>query len=290
MKSKNELFLDAVDYLIDEGLAKDSGDVAQKAGLGPNLISRVRNGHVKTVSDDSIRALATKFNLNMDYFRGKSEYITRYDQSCANMEQEIKEAQKLLDKYSYKKEPESTLPEIPDYVKQLCDETSRLVIRNEMLERQCENLIAELRDSKDKNEAFLKELRKSKEDNDAMVAELRISHEQNKALIAELRETKKNNGMLATKLENAIDTIEGMKAQMSLMLTNFNVIREQNQLGQLRVNDAGEPVIAIQIPSVVSGKKTKSGNVPNGFIRGDIRIITENMVKQVADMFPPKKK
>ena len=95
MKSKNELFLDAVDYLIDEGLAIDQGDVAQQAGLGPNLISRVRNGHVKSVSDDSIRALASKFNLNMDYFRGKSEYITRYDQASANMERELKEAQMM---------------------------------------------------------------------------------------------------------------------------------------------------------------------------------------------------
>jgi transcriptional regulator with XRE-family HTH domain len=95
MKSKNELFLDAVDYLIDEGLAIDQGDVAQQAGLGPNLISRVRNGHVKSVSDDSIRALASKFNLNMDYFRGKSDYITRYDQASASFDRDLKEVQRM---------------------------------------------------------------------------------------------------------------------------------------------------------------------------------------------------
>ena len=221
MESKNELFLNAVDYLIDEGLAEDQSDIAKRAGLGPNLISRVRTGKVKNVSDDSIRALVSKFNLNMDYFRGKSEFISRYDQSCANMEHELKEEQKLLDKDPSFNPSEPIRPEIPDYVKQLCEETARLAIRNEMLERQCENLIAELRNSKDKNDAFLAELKKSKEDNDAMVAEFRISKKQNEALIAELRETKKNNGMLSTKLEKAIDTIESMKAQMSMMLNLY---------------------------------------------------------------------
>lgn len=290
MESKNELFLNAVDFLIDEGLAEDQSDIAKRAGLGPNLISRVRTGKVKNVSDDSIRALVSKFNLNMDYFRGKSEYISRYDQSCANMERELKEAQKLLDKDPSFNPSEPIRPEIPDYVKQICEETARLAIRNEMLERQCENLIAELRNSKDKNDAFLAELKKSKEDNDAMVAELRISKKQNEALIAELRETKKNNGMLSTKLEKAIDTIEGMKAQMSMMLNNFNVI-EQNQLGQLRVNDDGEPVIAIQVPNVVTqGKKSKTGKVPTGYIRGDVKVITELMIEQARAAFPPKKK
>lgn len=290
MESKNELFLNAVDYLIDEGLAEDQSDIAKRAGLGPNLISRVRTGKVKNVSDDSIRALVSKFNLNMDYFRGKSEYISRYDQSCANMEHELKNAQKQLDKDPSFNPSEQICPEIPDYVKQLCEETARLAIRNEMLERQCENLIAELRNSKDKNDAFLAELKKSKEDNDAMVAEFRISKKQNEALIAELRETKKNNGMLSTKLEKAIDTIEGMKAQMSMMLNNFNVI-EQNQLGQLRVNDDGEPVIAIQVPNVMGdGKKTKARKVPNGYIRGDIKVITDLMIKQARAAFPQKKK
>ena len=290
MESKNELFLNAVDYLIDEGLAEDQSDIAKRAGLGPNLISRVRTGKVKNVSDDSIRALAAKFNLNLDYFRGKSEYISRYDQSCANMEHELKKAQKLLDKDPLSNTSEPVRPEIPDYIKQLCEETARLAIRNEMLERQCENLIAELRNSKDKNDAFLAELKKSKEDNDAMVAELRISYEQNKALITELRETKKNNDQLSVNLKNAIDTIEGMKAQMSMMLSNFNIIKEQNQLGQLRVNDEGEPVIAIQIPNVVGDvKKTKSRKVPYGYIRGDVKVITELMVEQARTAFPQKK-
>ena len=75
------------------------------------------------------------------------------------------------------------------------------------------------------------------------------------------------------------------------MLTNFNVIREQNQLGQLRVNDAGEPVIAIQVPNVADrSAKSKMGTVPTGYIRGDIKVITEMMMEQARAAFPPQKK
>jgi DNA-binding Xre family transcriptional regulator len=81
MKSKNELFMDAIEYLIDKGYADNQGDVAVKAGLGPNLISRIKNGHVKAVSDDAIRALCSEFkDLNIEYFRGKSDFISRSDQ------------------------------------------------------------------------------------------------------------------------------------------------------------------------------------------------------------------
>ena len=70
--------MDAIEWLIDNGLAENQGDIAVKAGLGPNLISRIKNGHVKAVSDDAIRALCDRFReLNIDYLRGKSDCISR---------------------------------------------------------------------------------------------------------------------------------------------------------------------------------------------------------------------
>lgn len=70
--------MDAIEWLIDNGLAENQGDIAVKAGLGPNLISRIKNGHVKSVSDDAIRALCDRFReLNIDYLRGKSNCISR---------------------------------------------------------------------------------------------------------------------------------------------------------------------------------------------------------------------
>lgn len=242
MKSKNELFLDAVDYLIDEGLADDQGDLAQKAGLGPNLISRVRNGRVKSVSDDSIRALVAKFNLNIDFFRGKSEDLTRYDQESENTD----------------RVPDHQLSEIPDFIQRLFDESVRMQTRNEMLERQCEKLIAELRDSKDNNEKFLSELRKSNEYNDTLVAELKISRVQNDNLISELRETKKHNAMLATKLEAAIDGIEGMKNQLAMMVGAY-ATPHQPTFSPLSVND--------------------DAVMPEGLIRGEHQAFTEEYAK-----------
>jgi uncharacterized coiled-coil protein SlyX/DNA-binding Xre family transcriptional regulator len=83
MKPKNELFMDAIEWLIDNGLAENQGDIAVKAGLGPNLISRIKNGHVKAVSDDAIRALCDRFReLNIDYLRGKSDCISRQQQNA----------------------------------------------------------------------------------------------------------------------------------------------------------------------------------------------------------------
>ena len=270
MRLRNNIFAAAFDYLKREKGIKTQKRLAELMGVSEDTITRILKDRCE-VTEDIITKLQTASGciFNLQWLRGE-------DPTHMLIEDVVNE----------RSTPQS---EMPDFIKQLFDEALRMSTRNELLERQCEKLIAELRDSKDKNDAFLKKLEKSQEFNDSLVAELKISRTQNAALITELRETKKNNDLLSSKLEAAIDTIEGMKVQMSMMLSNFNIIREQNQLGQLRVNDAGEPVIAIQLPSI-SGKKIKSRNVPDGFIRGDIRIITENMIKTVADMFPPKKK
>ena len=98
MKPKNELFMDAIEWLIDNGLAENQGDIAVKAGLGPNLISRIKNGHVKAVSDDAIRALCSRFDeLNIDYMRGKSDCISRQQIADMKADEALKESRRLLD-------------------------------------------------------------------------------------------------------------------------------------------------------------------------------------------------
>ena len=90
--------MDAIEFLIDNGLAENQGDIAVKAGLGPNLISRVKNGRVNNVSDDAIRSLCSAFpDLNIDYLRGKSDYISRQQLMDMRADAAIKEAQALLD-------------------------------------------------------------------------------------------------------------------------------------------------------------------------------------------------
>ena len=90
--------MDAIEWLIDNGLAENQGDIAVKAGLGPNLISRIKNGHVKAVSDDAIRALCDRFReLNIDYLRGKSDCISRQQLADMKADEALKESRRLLD-------------------------------------------------------------------------------------------------------------------------------------------------------------------------------------------------
>ena len=177
-------------------------------------------------------------------------------------------------------------PEIPDYVKRLCDEAARLATRNEILERQCENLIAELRVSKDKNDAFLLELRKSQEFNDSLVADLKISRTQNDTLITELRESRK-------KFDAVVKELEGLKDQFSMALSQHPKFSEED-LGVLRVNDKGEALLTIQVPPVKattkSKSKTKNTKAPVGYIRGNVKVITDKMVQQALAAFPQNKK
>ena len=166
----------------------------------------------------------------------------------------------LIEEQDHKSSSIQKQQEIPEYVQRLFDEAVKMSTRNEMLERQCESLIAELRDSKSKNETFLSELRKSKEDNDALVADLKISRVQNKELISELRETKKNNGLLATKLEAAIEGIEGMKSQLAMMAGSY-VTPQPPVFTSMFVND--DP----------------GSSLPEGLIRGGYQVFTEEICK-----------
>ena len=173
-------------------------------------------------------------------------------------------------------------PEIPDFVKRLCEETARLATRNELLERQCEQLIAELRASKDKNDAFLVELRKSQEFNDSLVAELKISRTQNDTLITELRESRK-------KFDAVVKELEGLKDQFSMALSQHPNFTEED-LGVLRVNDKGEAILTIQVPPVKtttkSKSKTKNSKAPVGYIRGNVKFITEKNGQTNHRCFP----
>ena len=77
MKTRNELFLDVVTFLVDKGHAKSQADVAKKAKLGACTISRIKNGRVKEVGDDVLRKLCKAFDfINIAYLRGASDQMT----------------------------------------------------------------------------------------------------------------------------------------------------------------------------------------------------------------------
>jgi hypothetical protein len=180
---------------------------------------------------------------------------------------------------------------MPDYVQKLFDEAVRMSTRNELLERQCEKLIGELRDSKENNETFLSELKKSKEYNDALVADLVISRKQNDALITELRETRKENKILTTKLEAAIEGIESMKNQVSMLVSSYSVVAQPSPTFVNDVPGTIEPVIKIPIPNIIAGKDAHyAGLVPEGLIRGHQVVADEVVKKALKEMNKAKSK
>ena len=75
-KKWNAPFLRAFNYLLDEGYARNKGDLCSKIGIQPGLISNYTNG-TKKVSIDTMNALArvSGGKLNVKYMLGKSEYM-----------------------------------------------------------------------------------------------------------------------------------------------------------------------------------------------------------------------
>ena len=75
-KKWNAPFLRAFNYLLDEGYAKNKGDLCSKIGIQPGLISNYNNG-TKKVSQDTMDALVrvSEGKLNVKYMLGKSEYM-----------------------------------------------------------------------------------------------------------------------------------------------------------------------------------------------------------------------
>lgn len=286
---KNELFKVAIDYIYREHLVGSQGELAEKIGISASALSRIMNDK-KFVGDDTLRKMNEAFGgiFNMAYFRGE-------DPHCMLMEdlayyKQHPEERLVFDK-PQEVDPTSQQPAIPDYVQKLFDEAVRMSTRNELLERQCEKLIGELRDSKDKNETFLSELRKSKEYNDALVADLVISRKQNDALITELRETRKENAALTTKLKTAIDGIESMKNQVSMLVSSYSVVTPPSPTFVNDMPGSIEPVIKIPIPNIIAGKGAHyAGIVPEGFIRGHQVVADEVVKKALKEMNKAKSK
>lgn len=274
---KNRLFINAIDHLIEQKVVEDQKGVSARTGITESALSNVRNDK-KIVSDKTIRKFIEGFPgiFNPAYFRGENIYMTLKEAAEAKM---FAEEQK-------RKAAEPIQPEIPDFIQKLFDEAVRMQTRNELLERQCEQLIAELRDSKDKNESFLSELHKSKEFNDTLAAELKISRTQNEHLITELRETRKE-------LKEAINGIDTMKNQMSMIISQYNA--PQQPAFPMSVNDDGSIQFVIHDVIGHDGKSKKKSVdqlyalVPQGLIRGGRPGVTDEIVKQANEAFKKKK-
>ena len=246
---------------------------------GRTSMSAAMNGDEKYLTDSLFKNICEAYRgvFNLDYLlTGEGQLLT--------IEEEVtnEELEKMVN-------PQQ--PAIPDYVQRLFDEAVRMSTRNELLERQCEKMISELRDSKDKNDTFLSELRKSKEYNDALVAELVISRKQNETLITELRETRKENATLTTKLKAAIECIESMKNQISMLASSYSVVTPPSPTFVNDMPDSIVPVIKFPIANVVTGSHANYvGVVPEGLIRGHQVVADEVVKKALKEMNKAKSK
>lgn len=272
MRLRNNIFAAAFDYLKREKGIKTQKRLAELMGVSEDTITRILKDRCE-VTEDIITKLQTASGciFNLQWLRGE-------DSTHMLIEDMVNE-------------PPAPQPEIPDFIQKLFDESVRMQTRNELLERQCEQLIAELRDSKDKNESFLAELHKSKEFNDTLATELKISRTQNENLITELRETRKENSSLASQLETAIEGIETMKNQLAMMIG----VPKPSAFPMTVNDDDGSIQFVIHDVIGHDGKSKKRtvdqlyALVPQGLIRGDRPGVTEEIVKQAVEAFKKKK-
>ena len=254
---------------------------AEAIEYGRTSMSAAMNGDEKYLTDSLFKNICDTYKGVFDL-----NYLLTGEGQLLTIEEEVKSE-------DIEKTYNTQQPAMPDYVQRLFDEAVRMSARNELLERQCEKLIGELRDSKDKNETFLSELRKSKEYNDALVADLVISRKQNEVLITELRETRKENKTLTTKLEAALEGIESMKNQVSMFVSSYSVVAPPSPTFVNDMPGSIEPVIKIPIPNIIAGRGAHyAGVVPEGLIRGHQFVAEEIVKKAVKEMNKekPKKK
>ena len=149
--SKNcQLFVDALNYIIDNAQAANDGDIAARSKIGHTTLSRIRHGKVKNVAPETIRSLIEAFpSINIDYLRGKSQHITRRLAAEAEMEKNLKEAQRLLDvdlgtgSTSIAAEP-APAPFIPTWADSFIDIMTQQIKQNEALNRELRQSISDM--------------------------------------------------------------------------------------------------------------------------------------------------
>ena len=235
-------------------------------------MSAAMNGDEKYLTDSLFKNICDTYKGVFDL-----NYLLTGEGQLLTIEEEVK-SEDIEKTYN----PQQ--PAMPDYVQKLFDEAVRMSTRNELLERQCEKLIGELRDSKEKNETFLSELRKSKEFNDSLVADLVISRKQNEVLITELRETRKENKTLTTKLEAALEGIESL-------VSSYSVVAQPSPTFVNDMPDSIVPVIKFPIANVAAGSHVNyAGIVPEGLIRGHQVVADEVVKKALKEMNKAKSK
>lgn len=95
----NDNFLDVIRWLKSE-YGYTQAYIVEKAELAPNAISKIKNGKANA-GDETITKLCNAFNLNPDYFYGRSSYKTKLEESEAKLDENIHQAQASIQSQPY---------------------------------------------------------------------------------------------------------------------------------------------------------------------------------------------
>lgn len=95
----NSNFLDVIRWLKSE-YGYTQAYIVEKAELAPNAISKIKNGKANA-GDETITKLCNAFNLNPDYFYGRSTYKTKLEEKREKFDKNLQQAQRCSQSYPY---------------------------------------------------------------------------------------------------------------------------------------------------------------------------------------------
>ena len=95
----NSNFLDVIRWLKSE-YGYTQAYIVEKAELAPNAISKIKNGKAN-VGDETITKLCNAFNLNSDYFYGRSSYKTKLEEKREKLDENLQQAQRHTQSQPY---------------------------------------------------------------------------------------------------------------------------------------------------------------------------------------------
>ena len=95
----NNNFLDVIRWLKSE-YGYTQAYIVEKAELAPNAISKIKNGKANA-GDETITKLCNAFNLNPDYFYGRSTYKTKLEEKREKLDKNLQQAQRCIQSQPY---------------------------------------------------------------------------------------------------------------------------------------------------------------------------------------------
>ena len=146
MTTKQERLKEVYDHLRSYFGIHTQIDFAESIRITRPALASAMNGNEAYLTKNLFQKICAAYPgvFDLDYLlTGKGALLT------------IKEEVKNEDIEKFANPPK---PEIPDFIQKLFDEAVRMQTRNELLERQCEKLIGELRDAKSDNDTITDEV------------------------------------------------------------------------------------------------------------------------------------